>query len=127
VLPKPNLSISLNKKISQVQEALTGFSEIHDIIPYISKNFRQKKMPRRHQPTYRPQNMCWSCFYTWYPRGKNYSLSCPHCGSERVGENIFTILAILFVATIALCIYFWYITLPALAFLIPLWIAFRSR
>jgi hypothetical protein len=29
----------------------------------------------------RPLNMCKSCSYTWYPRGKSLSGKCPRCGS----------------------------------------------
>jgi len=31
----------------------------------------------------RPQNICKTCHYTWYPRGKNISHRCPRCGSTR--------------------------------------------
>ena len=34
--------------------------------------------------TYRPKNECDDCGYTWYPRGKNRSLRCPHCGSRDI-------------------------------------------
>ena len=34
--------------------------------------------------TKRPQNICRSCRYTWYPRGKNVSAQCPRCGSQEV-------------------------------------------
>jgi hypothetical protein len=30
----------------------------------------------------RPLNVCSSCGYTWYPRGKNLSLKCPNCGAS---------------------------------------------
>lgn len=29
----------------------------------------------------RPQNFCRSCGYTWYPKGSDLSLRCPHCKS----------------------------------------------
>lgn len=32
----------------------------------------------------RPQNRCRTCFYTWYPRGKNVSSKCPNCGRATV-------------------------------------------
>ncbi len=32
----------------------------------------------------RPQNACRRCHYTWYPRGKQISYSCPRCGSRDV-------------------------------------------
>jgi hypothetical protein len=32
--------------------------------------------------TKRPKNKCKDCGYTWYPRGKNLSRSCPECGSR---------------------------------------------
>lgn len=35
--------------------------------------------------TKRSQNKCKKCEYTWYPRGKNISLTCPSCGSSEVG------------------------------------------
>ena len=35
-------------------------------------------------PTFRPQNKCKRCQYTWHPRGKNLSLRCPNCGSSDV-------------------------------------------
>lgn len=34
--------------------------------------------------TYRPQNQCDVCNYTWHPRGKNVSLRCPACGARSV-------------------------------------------
>ena len=34
--------------------------------------------------TQRPQNCCKRCQYTWFPRGKNVSRKCPHCGSTEV-------------------------------------------
>lgn len=34
--------------------------------------------------TKRPQNVCRSCGYSWYPRGKDVSAKCPSCGSPRV-------------------------------------------
>src|SRR5436309_385556 len=34
--------------------------------------------------TKRPQNVCRSCGYSWYPRGKNVSAQCPRCGSPEV-------------------------------------------
>lgn len=34
--------------------------------------------------TKRPQNVCKSCGYTWYPRGKSVSLKCPKCGGGKV-------------------------------------------
>ena len=34
--------------------------------------------------TYRPQNRCKGCHYTWHPRGKDRSLRCPNCGSSDV-------------------------------------------
>lgn len=36
------------------------------------------------QWTKRPQNYCRGCNYSWYPRGKNVSYSCPRCGSQDV-------------------------------------------
>lgn len=38
--------------------------------------------------TKRPQNMCYSCWYTWYPRGKNISNVCPNCGSRNTGIDL---------------------------------------
>lgn len=35
--------------------------------------------------TKRTQNVCKTCKYTWYPRGKSLSHKCPKCGSEDVG------------------------------------------
>jgi hypothetical protein len=35
-----------------------------------------------------PKNMCYNCWYTWYPRGKNISRNCPYCGSNRTGLDI---------------------------------------
>lgn len=32
----------------------------------------------------RPQNGCSACGYTWYPRGKDLSISCPNCSSRDV-------------------------------------------
>lgn len=37
-----------------------------------------------HRWTKRPQNACRRCGYTWYPRGKDVSRSCPGCGSRDV-------------------------------------------
>jgi hypothetical protein len=37
----------------------------------------------------RPQNICHSCHYTWYPRGKNLSRYCPYCGSTNTGLYLF--------------------------------------
>lgn len=34
--------------------------------------------------TKRLQNFCRSCGYSWYPRGKDRSAQCPHCGSPEV-------------------------------------------
>jgi predicted RNA-binding Zn-ribbon protein involved in translation (DUF1610 family) len=34
--------------------------------------------------TKRPQNICRSCGYSWYPRGKSVSANCPRCGSVEV-------------------------------------------
>ena len=31
--------------------------------------------------TFRPQNECDHCGYTWHPRGKDRSLRCPNCRS----------------------------------------------
>lgn len=39
----------------------------------------------RSRPTLRSQNRCSACGYTWFPRGKGVSLSCPGCGSRNVG------------------------------------------
>jgi hypothetical protein len=36
------------------------------------------------QYTKRPENICGSCRYTWFPRGKDRSLICPRCGSADV-------------------------------------------
>ena len=33
----------------------------------------------------RPQNICKTCNYSWYPRGKNISHRCPRCGSTNTG------------------------------------------
>ena len=33
----------------------------------------------------RPQNICKTCHYSWYPRGKNISHKCPRCGSTNTG------------------------------------------
>lgn len=50
--------------------------------------------------TKRPQNVCGSCGYTWYPRGKSVSLKCPKCGGGKVkiaGGGVFlAILAFVF-------------------------------
>jgi len=32
--------------------------------------------------TYRPQNRCRDCGYTWFPRGRNLSVQCPNCASR---------------------------------------------
>lgn len=32
--------------------------------------------------TFRPQNVCGSCNYSWHPRGKMVSARCPSCGSS---------------------------------------------
>lgn len=34
--------------------------------------------------TKRPLNVCNACGNTWYPRGKDLSNKCPHCGSGDV-------------------------------------------
>jgi hypothetical protein len=34
--------------------------------------------------TYRPQNACEDCGYSWHPRGKDLSLKCPSCSSTNV-------------------------------------------
>jgi hypothetical protein len=34
--------------------------------------------------TYRPQNVCKQCRYTWHPRGKDLSRRCPNCGSNDI-------------------------------------------
>lgn len=36
------------------------------------------------QWTKQPLNRCLSCFYTWYPKGHNFSAACPQCGSPSV-------------------------------------------
>jgi len=74
-------------------------------------------MARRPQPTYRPQNMCWSCWYTWYPRGKDYSLRCPNCGSSRTGPDITLFIVLLGLVGIYFAIAYWYIVIPAWIFL----------
>ena len=55
--------------------------------------------------TRRPLNCCRQCGYTWYPRGKNLSPSCPSCGSSATDlqiniflEALFKILSIPFIA-----------------------------
>jgi hypothetical protein len=35
--------------------------------------------------TLRSQNKCKDCGYTWFPRGKNLSIVCPRCRSDKVG------------------------------------------
>lgn len=32
------------------------------------------------RPTLRPLNCCGYCGYTWYPRGRDFSMRCPNCG-----------------------------------------------
>ena len=56
----------------------------------------------RRQSTYRPQNVCHSCGYTWYPRGKNVSLKCPSCGNYETGIDFSGFIAFLFL--IGLCV-----------------------
>ena len=41
-----------------------------------------------NRPTKRPQNMCYNCWYTWYPRGKYISRVCPNCGSRSTGLDM---------------------------------------
>lgn len=36
--------------------------------------------------TFRPENECADCGYTWHPRGKNRSLKCPSCNQANVLE-----------------------------------------
>jgi hypothetical protein len=58
--------------------------------------------------TKRPLNACRRCGYTWYPRGKNVSYSCPRCGSGEVELPImalFRAIGALFVA-MAHCVKF---------------------
>ena len=55
--------------------------------------------------TKRPQNMCYNCWYTWYPRGKNISNVCPNCGNRNVGfdwSGILLFLFLLFILAILL-------------------------
>ncbi len=40
-------------------------------------------MPR--EETLRPQNRCFACGRTWFPRGQDLSAQCPTCGSPEVG------------------------------------------
>ena len=60
--------------------------------------------------------MCWSCFYTWYPRGKNISLKCPNCGSFHTGPDLSLLLLILGFIGIYFIIVYWYIAIPILIF-----------
>lgn len=71
----------------------------------------------RKQPTYRMQNMCWNCWYTWYPRGHNFSLRCPNCGSSQTGPDLTALLAVLGLFGIILAVMYWYVVLPACIFL----------
>lgn len=51
--------------------------------------------------TQRPQNVCKSCGYVWYPRGHNVSLRCPRCGSTDVGISpVGCIVSVVFVCLI---------------------------
>ena len=50
--------------------------------------------------TKRPQNMCYNCWYTWYPRGKNISNICPNCGSRSTGIDLSSIVILLIVLVI---------------------------
>jgi RNA polymerase subunit RPABC4/transcription elongation factor Spt4 len=52
--------------------------------------------------TKRPQNMCYNCWYTWYPRGKYISNTCPNCGSRSTGLDIsgFLLLVILVIVVL---------------------------
>lgn len=43
---------------------------------------RQRNLFSVPRGTLRPQNLCKSCGYSWYPRGKSLSPKCPHCGSS---------------------------------------------
>ncbi len=59
--------------------------------------------------TKRPKNVCGSCGYRWYPRGKNLSRKCPNCGSGSVSITLFekvqgaiAVLAIVFVGFVVL-------------------------
>jgi|APGre2960657404_1045060.scaffolds.fasta_scaffold96748_2 hypothetical protein len=56
----------------------------------------------RRQSTYRPQNTCHSCGYTWYPRGKDVSLICPNCGSYETGIDFSGLIG--FLLLIGLCV-----------------------
>lgn len=56
----------------------------------------------RRQSTYRPQNTCHSCGYTWYPRGKDVSLRCPNCGSYETGIDFSGLIG--FLLLIGLCV-----------------------
>ena len=56
----------------------------------------------RRQSTYRPQNSCHSCGYTWYPRGKDVSLICPNCGSYETGIDFSGLIG--FLLLIGLCV-----------------------
>ncbi len=44
----------------------------------------------------RPLNICKSCNYTWYPRGKSVSAVCPNCGSRETDLALAVFLANLF-------------------------------
>lgn len=63
----------------------------------------------RSRPTLRSQNKCSACGYTWFPRGKGISLSCPGCGSRNVGVPRSSgiagkmVLAFLVIAGLAIC------------------------
>ncbi len=37
--------------------------------------------------TLRGLNYCYDCDHTWYPRGHDLSMKCPHCGSDDVGDE----------------------------------------
>ena len=39
------------------------------------------------QSTKRPQNQCYSCGYSWYPRGKDKSSRCPECGGHEIEDD----------------------------------------
>jgi hypothetical protein len=56
--------------------------------------------------------MCYSCFYTWYPRGHAVSYKCPYCGSSRTGLDISAAIGIAFIIFAGIALAYWYIIIP---------------
>ncbi len=47
-------------------------------------SFRAPRFSTSYRVPLRPLNHCLGCDYTWYPRGKNLSISCPKCKGGNV-------------------------------------------